>query len=160
MTDEEGEEGPSPRKILVTAIAIVIAIVIAADLTTGLIRVIGAFLVLSGGGGTEYHVNCEKTDGPLRDEWIISDNITSYEDIPQSQKTTLSNESIERLKSLSPRFYNATEYTELSNEKKEVFRRAIDDATEIDDVSKTPDRLVVYQGNVYSCTVDRYVPGA
>ncbi|MDZ7688614.1 MAG: hypothetical protein U5J64_07830 [Halobacteriales archaeon] len=138
----------------------VIAIVVVAVLTVGLIRVIGTFLVLSGGGGTEYHVNCEKTDGPLRDEWIISDNITSYEDIPQSQKTTLSNDSVERLKDLSPRFYNATDYAELSNEKKEIFRRAIDDATEVDNVSKTPDRLVVYQENVYSCTVDRYVPGA
>lgn len=149
MTDEEGEEGPSPRKILVAAIAIVIVAV----LTVGLIRVIGTFLVLSGSQGEAvYHVGCEEYDGPLRDEWIISDNISSYEEIPQNQKSTLSNESVERLKDLSPRFYNATEYTELSEERKSVFRSALNGSVEVktrEEASYTDD--IIYRGEVYEC---------
>jgi hypothetical protein len=159
MADEE--EGPSPREILVT----VIAIVIVAVLTVGLIRAIGVFLVFSGGsGGAEYTVNCDKIDG-LRVEWLISDNITGYEDIPENQKQNLSNDTREALNGMSS--YNITDprytnYTDLSSAQKDLFRESLNDTETAvtENESKTPPLRIIYRGEAYFCDTDSYVPGA
>lgn len=147
MADEE--EGPSLKGILVTAVSIVI------------VAVLITFLALSGGGGTEYSVTCDEYDGELgtgeklREEWVISDNITSYKDIPEGQKGNLSNDTINILKGLT-HSYNATNYTELSDKQKEVFREAIDERfAVVDNREKTPYVRVVYQDVVYFCDTDR-----
>jgi hypothetical protein len=158
MTDEED---PSPREILVTAIAIVIVAV----LTVALIRGIGVFLLLSGGGGgAEYTVDCDRIDG-LRVEWLMSDNITGYEDIPESQKQNLSNDTREALDGMSS--YNITgpvytNYTDLSGAQKDLFRESLNDTETAvtENESKTPPLRIIYQGEAYFCDTDSYVPGA
>ena len=111
---------------------------------------------LFSGGGAIYQVTCEEYDGVLRDEWITSDNITSYKDIPQSQRMTLSNESIDRLKELPPRLYNATEYTEMSEERRSVFRRALNETVEVDTRKEASYSKVIYRQDVYECDLGRY----
>jgi len=146
------EEGPSPREILVT----VIVIVIVAVLTVGLIRGIGVFLVLSGGGGGgEYTVDCDKIDG-LRVEWLISDNITGYEDIPENQKQNLSDYNREQIKEMSSRNYNGTNYTnytDLSSAQKDLFRESLNDTETAvtENRSQTPPLRIIYGGDVYFC---------
>jgi len=48
--------------------------------------IMGVSFVFGGEGGDKYSVSCDEYDGSVKTEWIISDNITSYEDIPQGQK--------------------------------------------------------------------------
>jgi len=101
-----------------------------------------------------YGVTCDDFEGELstgekvRKGWLISDNITRYEDIPEDQKETLSNETIEVLKKLS---FNATNYSRLSEEQKEVFREGINDTAQTDASNKTPPKYVLYKGNIYFC---------
>lgn len=151
------EEGPSPREILVTAIAIVIVAV----LTVALIRGIGVFLVLSGGGGgAEYTVDCDRIDG-LRVEWLMSDNITGYEDIPENQKQNLSNDTREQInreqiKEMSSRNYNGTKYTnytDLSSAQKDLFRESLNDTETAvtENRSQTPPLRIIYGEDVYFC---------
>jgi hypothetical protein len=142
-----------------------IAIVIAAVLTAGLISGIGVFLALSGGGGgAEHAVNCDRIDG-LRVEWLISDNITGYEDIPESQKQNLSDDTREALDGMSS--YNITDprytkYTDLSSAQKDLFRESLNntETAVTENESKTPPLRIIYRGEAYFCDTDSYVPGA
>ncbi|MDZ7688609.1 MAG: hypothetical protein U5J64_07805 [Halobacteriales archaeon] len=69
------------------------------------ITVLGVLFVLSlpifgffSGEGTEYGFDCREYERGLSEEWLLSENITGYEDIPEDQKTNLSAETVEALK--------------------------------------------------------------
>jgi hypothetical protein len=156
MTDKG--ESLGLRGILVTAMAIIIFAV----LTVGLIRGIGTLLVLSGGGGgAEYTVICDEYDGPLRVEWLISGNITGYDDIPENQKQNLSDDARKTLKSMnSYSSYDSINYTDMSSAQKQLFRESLNDGAVTENGSQTPPTRIIYRGKAYSCNTEKYVPGA
>jgi hypothetical protein len=155
--DEEGDL--SLRRVLVTAIVIVIAAV----LTVILIRSLLVALVLFGGGGDEVRsevdtVDCYRVDG-LRVEWLASDNITGYDDISESQKQDLSNDTVEELRRMAqePELsnpYNDTNYanyTDLSDAQKDLFRDSLNDTETYENASRSLPPRVIYRGDPYFC---------
>ena len=97
----------------------------------------------------------------MNDEWLLSDNISSYEDIPESQKENLSAEAREWLNDTESgvvRVYNPIRYGNLSKEEQELFRRAIDNTTSF---RKKPEfRYVFYNKSIYHCNIMTPQPGA
>lgn len=95
----------------------------------------------------------------MQDEWLISDNISSYEDIPESQKSNLSEEAQEWLNTSdqSIRVYNPVKYNDLSGEEQELFRRAINTTTSF---REEPDfDYVFYDRSMYHCRITTPQPG-
>jgi len=116
--------------------------------------------------GPEYFVTCSEYDSELstgaeiKEKWVISDNITRYDDLPETQKENFSNKTVEAFKQV-PFAFKATDYAEMSDDQKEIFREAINGSNvDIDNRSKTPERRVVYRGKVYTCDADRHHGGA
>jgi hypothetical protein len=142
MTDEDDKFRTRVLKILLFVSLFV--------LFSGILY-LGVDFITDGQGG--YLVSCNEYDGEmstgeeLKEEWIISDNITSYEDIPQSQKDNISNNTVEVLKGADGLF-SAINYTEMSADEKELFRKALNTSVR---ANSRPYARVVYRGNVYSC---------
>jgi hypothetical protein len=171
MTDRnQPKESEDKKATPVTVVLIlVLAVLSLAFIIFFLPKLFFGFVILfEGSGETQYGVACYKFNGELstgenvRENWVISDNITGYEDIPQSQKQNLSNDTIEVLKELPHYLYNATNYTDMSEERKTVFRKALNEneSAVVDSRDKTPYTRVFYQGNLYSCDTDRIPDGA
>jgi hypothetical protein len=125
-----------------------------------LLIIIGASAILfpSGDDGRSgrHVVTCKEYDGKmatgekLKEEWVLSDNITSYADIPKSKKENLSNKSITILKRANSSF-KPTHYDNLSNAEQRLFKQALN-TTVWTDISLAGD--VVYRGNLYACDTD------
>jgi hypothetical protein len=156
MTDKEGGRYSEAVTYLGVGIVLIITIISIAFFYSVLF---GDGIILFGGGSAEYAVICDKYDGELRTRWLLSDNITGYDDIPDSQKENLSNSSREVLKRANPS-YNATNFTELSEGQKEIFIEAINGSAVTENESNTPYVRIFYRGEMYSCDTDVYVPGA
>jgi hypothetical protein len=97
----------------------------------------------------------------MKDEWLLSDNISSYEDIPENQKENLSAEAREWLNDTGSGFvrvYNPITYDNLSKEEQELFRRGINNTTSF---REEPDfQYVYYNKNTYYCNIMTPQPGA
>jgi len=146
MTDKK-------EKFNANGLAKYLDIVVAVFVLVGLF--LGLAVFLSGSGGeTTYGVSCSEYDVPVETGWLLSDNITSYEDIPQNQKRNLSNDTVETLKRLNSYSYNATDYTDMSNKQKRVFIQALNGSIVVRNRSKTPDTQVVYKNEIYFCDTD------
>jgi len=116
------------------------------------------FFILSSGEGTEYGFNCEEYEGGLKEEWLLSENITGYEDIPENQKTNLSNETIEALKSLGRRSFTSSNYSELTEEQKGNFKKVLKgERVIVNDRNATPPSHVFYGDQMYTCDTDRFI---
>jgi len=106
-----------------------------------------------------YAMTCEAEEAQeIREEWVRSDNITSYEDIPKNQTENMPQRIRDSLKADPSFWLTATKYENLSEKEKEVFRRGLN-GTRINR-NKSIDTLVIYQGDVYYCDTDRVVQGA
>jgi len=95
----------------------------------------------------------------MKEEWLLSDNISSYEDIPESQKENLSVEAREWLNVTDQfvRVYSPIRYGNLSKEEQELFRRAINNTTSF---REEPDfHYVFYNRSMYYCGIQTPQPG-
>lgn len=135
------------------------------------ITVLGVLLVLSlpiygffSGEGTEYGFDCREYEGELstgynlKEEWLLSENITGYEDIPENQKTNLSNETIEALKLLGKGSFTSSNYSELTEEQKRNFKKVLKgERVIVNDRNATPPSHVFYEDQMYTCDTDRFI---
>lgn len=143
------------------------------------------FILFGGGGGEDKYLICSLSDSHSRHmkiSWLKSDNISSYEDIPGEEKENLSAGS-ERWLNISAlnytdtyiREYNPTEYQELSEDRKKLFRNSLNSRVYLDDLDENTstenlffnsERLflnssfILYQGDMYYCDIYRGSQGA
>lgn len=157
------------RKLVTySAIFILLALVILPIVGLLVISQLGPYIYLVGifatdeGSGDEprYSMNCFEGDEihEIKEEWVRSDNITSYEDIPKNQTRDIPQRINESLKAAPSFWFTATEYENLSEREKEVFRRGLN-GTRVNR-NEAVDTLVLYQGDVYYCDTDRFRGGA
>jgi len=155
------------RENLVTysAIFIHLAVVILPIVGLLVISQLGPYIYLIGIFATDkepqYRVTCDTYDRTIKTEWLASNNITGYEDIPEAQKRNPSNDTKEELKGIPSGWFNATNYSDLSTPEKESFKKALDDGTRVKNRSKTPPYpRVFYNGEVYLCDTTQIGEGA
>jgi hypothetical protein len=147
MTDEDDQ---SKIRYLKVVLSLCLLILFSGFLYFGI-----DFIARDTSGQGEYSVSCGRYDGKmatgeeLKEEWVISDNITNYADIPQSQKDNLSNDTVEILKRANGSF-KATHYTNMSSAEKELFRKALNTSVRS---NTRPYGRVIYRGRLYSCDV-------
>jgi 23S rRNA maturation mini-RNase III len=110
--------------------------------------------------GPEYSMICYTGEDiqEIREEWVRSENITSYEDLPKNQTENLPQRIKESLKADASYWLTAVKYSNLSEDEKDVFRRGINGTRISRDESIGT--LVLYEGSVYYCDTDRYTEGA
>ena len=145
---------------------LILGILIAAVLSVTL------YFPIPDNGETETHVMTCDEHGELtvQKSWLKLENITSYEDIPENEKDNLSNDTRKRLKNASSHWYTVTNYRNLSRNEKNHFDTAIDtggrlnrrtrlNRSEVDRYRFT-DTLILYEGGIYSCDIDRLREGA
>jgi hypothetical protein len=118
---------------------------------------------LLGDSSGTFDAICDEYDGDIgtndrvKREWVLSDNIMSYEELPEDEKKNLSNASIEILKR-SDSLFVATNYSNLSAAQKEIFRASVNESEEPDRVNsrdKVPTGRIIYRGEIYSCELHR-----
>lgn len=138
---------------------------------TKLLFVLGALVIFLGIGtllylpifvfffpaeGTEYIFDCREYEGGLKEEWLLSDNITGYKDIPENQKKNLSTEAIDALKSLGEGSFTSSNYTELTGEQKRNFKKDLNgERVVVRGRDATPPSHVSYRGQMYTCDTDQ-----
>lgn len=113
----------------------------------------------------EHVFDCSEYEGELstqynlKEEWLLSENITGYKDIPDNHKTNLSNETIEVLKLLGEGSFNSSNYSELTEEQKRNFKKGLKSGRVlVDDRNAPPPSHVFYKSQMYTCDTDRYLP--
>lgn len=111
-------------------------------------------------GGSVYYISCEDGDviQEINQEWVRSNNITSYEDIPKNQTKNIPQRIKESLKADPSFWLTATKYKNLSESKKEVFKKGLN-GTRINK-SESLGTLVLYQEDVYYCDIGEVRQGA
>jgi hypothetical protein len=139
---------------------LILGILIAAVLSISL------YFPIPDNGETETHgmVCHEHEELTAQKSWLKLENVTSYEDIPENEKNNLSNDTREGLKNASSYWYTVTNYRNLSRNEKNHFDTAIDPGarlnwSEVDRYIFT-DSLILYEGSIYHCDIDRLLEGA
>jgi hypothetical protein len=136
--------------------------------------VTGVTNFITSDGGTEYAFTCREYDGELstgynmKEDWLLSDEINGYEDIPENEKKNMSNETIESLKSLSKKSFTSLNYTELTEEQRGNVVKAVNrEAVYISSRNATPPSGVInsyqdifYRGKMYICGEEKLRGGA
>lgn len=152
-TDRKDEEDgySSWAKLLFISGAIIIFLGI------GLLLYLPVFVFFFPDGGTEYTFDCGEYEGGLSEEWLLSEDITGYEDIPEEQKKNLSNETIDALKSLGEGSFTSSNYSELTEEQKRNFKKELNGERLIIVRGRdaTPPSHVFYRGQMYTCDTDQ-----
>lgn len=121
----------------------------------------------------KYTMECQKYDGIVRGEWQRSDKISNYGDIPKRAKENLSHETRVNLAGTPPKWFDGTEYANLSEKQQENVRDSINNTIRLEDTIylhqligthadsvATVDSIVFYQDSVYFCGSDRVQMGA
>lgn len=125
-------------------------------LCIGILLYLPIFVFFFPDGGTEYRFNCGEYEGGLEEEWLLSDDITGYEDIPENQKTNLSAETTEALKSLGRGSFTSSNYSELTEEQKRNFKKELNgERLIVRGRDATPPSHVFYRGQIYTCDTDQ-----
>ena len=170
--DGDGENTPTTQGADFTQIARVLALTAGVGVAAIIFVLLFSqlflpFVVLFEGSGVDYSFDCREYEGELstgynlEEEWLLSENITGYEDIPENQKTNLSNETIEALRSLGEGSFTSSNYSELTEEQKKNFREDLNDERVIvNDRNLSPPSHVFYRGQMYTCDTDRFSSGA
>ena len=125
------------------------------------------FVVLFEASGADYSFDCREYEGELstgynlKEKWLLSENITGYEDIPENQKTDLSNETIEILKSLGEGSFTSSNYSELTDGQKKNYRKDLNgERVIVNDRNASPPSHIFYRGQMYTCDTDLFSSGA
>ncbi len=140
MTRNERGTEEEERSLLIIVLLAFVILIIAMPI----------LLFLSLDGGSEYAMSCSAYEPTAQEEWLRSDNITSYEDIPESKKENLSEDERERLKSLPSFWFDGDDYGNLSNAQKDAFERAINHTIRANR-SEIISKRVFYRGKTYRC---------
>jgi len=151
-TDRKDEQDGYSRwtKLLFVLGAVVIFLGI------GILLYLPTFVFFFPNEGTEYRFDCGEYEGGLTEEWLLSDDITGYEDIPENQKTNLSAETIEALKSLGRGSFTASNYSELTEEQKRNLKKDLNgERVVVRGRDATPPSHVFYRGQMYTCDTDQ-----
>ena len=102
----------------------------------------------------------------MKTEWLLSSNVSSYEDIPNSERRNLSAEAMQWLESERAHEYNPIKYSELSDSERDLFKRAVNNGTTFDrsnafwDEDPTDLNFVFYNGSMYRCEISTPPRGA
>lgn len=108
----------------------------------------------------------------MKTEWLISDNVTSYNDIPKSERRNLSEDAKEFLKGnpSQRREFTPIDYQELSSREKEIFKRAIkerikgnySEVSEYAEIIRSDGKNnhILYRNVLYDCDIIRPEEGA
>ena len=127
-------------------------------------------LFISSGSGGRWLLSCSLADSHnehMKISWLKSDNISSYEDIPEEEKKNLSDESVRWLNisdlnntDSRVREYNPVKYKDLSEEEKKVFKDSLHSGVYFDGSDwyrnssfGTESDKILYQGDIYQCTL-------
>jgi len=143
-------------------------------LSVGLIALSLAYVFLSVPWDShKYTMECQEYDGIVREEWQRSNNISNYGDIPGRVKENLSYETRVNLAGTPPRWFDGTEYANLSEKKQENVKNSINETIRLEDTIylhqligthedsvATVDSVVFYQDGAYFCRSDRLQMGA
>mgnify|MGYP006294246677 CR=1 FL=1 len=133
---------------------------------------ISLYFPIPDNGESETHgmVCHEHKELTAQKSWLKLENVTSYEDIPENEKNNLSNDTRERLKTASSHWYTVTNYRNLSRNEKNHFDAAIDTGGRLNrrallnrsgvDRYIFTDSLILYEGGIYSCDIDRLRGGS
>jgi hypothetical protein len=95
----------------------------------------------------------------MKNRWLLSDNISSYEDIPEAELENLSSEAKDWLRSEMMHEYDPIEYSELSKGEQNLFRRSINNSTVFNETNAfwredpTDLNFVLRNGTVYRCDI-------
>jgi hypothetical protein len=181
---EENEEGKTSRLTisLLLVAAVVFSMVFLVVLVTVLFpQIFLAFVIMFEGSSESDEFVCTPVgDRPgyegyekyMKTRWLTSDNITSYKDIPESERRTLSEDAKEFLKGhpSQRRDFTPIDYQELSSREKEIFKRAIEgpmkgDHTELSeylDITRSDGEYnhILYRNTLYVCDINQAYRGA
>jgi len=95
----------------------------------------------------------------MKEDWLLSSNISSYEDISGNERDNLSTQAREWLTSEKMHEYNPIKYSELSEGEGNLFKRAVDSSTTFNrsnvfwDEDLTDLNFVYYNGTMYHCDI-------
>jgi len=172
MTDEEqteeNEEGKTSRltvSLLFVAAAVFAVLFLLILITVIFPQIFLLFVIMFEGSPPDHHMTCDGINMEMQKSWLKSDNITSYEDIPENEKRSLSNETKERLKDTSSKWYDDTyyrNYSNMSEKEKGLFDSALNDrislnSREYERYSDSFTRLLIlYRKGIYECDIHTY----
>lgn len=104
----------------------------------------------------------DKHNQYMKEDWLLSNNISSYEDIPVKQRRNLSKASRDWLNVSHPgkvREYNPTAYHELPEGQRRLFITALNNTTTFNEsrlwMYNSYSPYVLYKGEMYRCDVLR-----
>jgi hypothetical protein len=138
---------------------------IAIGFILGLSILAGLIITNPGGDPEPTTFSCsphEDSNQYMRDRWITSRNISSYEDIPATERSNLSAEARDFLTSeYRVRDYNPILYNNLSRKNKTLFKRSINRSIIYNESTflssdLTDLNLVFYNGTVYYCDIETH----
>lgn len=150
---EEPDSHPVRVLLFVTLAVIVLTLILFSALLSEVPR------------GAEGRMSCDPInevdlfDKHIKKEWLMSDNITSYEDIPEEERVNLSENAREFLRR-SGWGYKVISYQTLSNGEKKLFKSGVDSPVEIDWGNETHSKFreymgkdihIRYQREIYNC---------
>jgi hypothetical protein len=166
---EESEEKKTSRltiSLLLVAAAVLSVMFLIVLITVLFPQIFLAFVIMFEGSPPDHHMTCDEFGSvEMQKSWLKSDNITSYKDIPENEKRSLSNESREQLRELASKWYDETyysNYSEMSEKEKDLFGSALDDRISLS--SREYERyendftasLILYRQKIYECDIHTY----
>jgi hypothetical protein len=167
-TTTQGADFHQIVRVLVLAVGVLVAIIFLVWLFSQLF--LPFVVLLESGGGDEMFLSCSLADSHsehMKISWLKSNNISSYEEIPEEEKRNLSAES-ERWLNISAlndtevrvREYNPVKYKNLSEEEKELFKDSLNSRVYFDGSDwyrnssfGTKSDKILYQRDIYQCTL-------
>jgi len=185
MPDEnqtkESEEGKTSRltiSLLLVAAAVLSVVFLVVLVTVLFPQIFLAFVITFEGSSESDEFVCtpvedrpgyEGYENYMKTKWLISENITNYKDIPESERRNLSEDAKEFLKGnpSQRRDFTPIDYQELSVREKEIFKRAIEgpikgDLSEYLDITRSDGEYnhILYRNTLYVCDINHAYRGA
>ncbi len=165
--ETEEEKKTSSLTILLLAVGAIVSAVVFLALVTVVVPQIFLAFVLMFEGSPDHYLTCDydlTADAELRESWIKSNDINSYEDIPKEEIENLSNDTKESLKRYPSSWYSGIEYSDLSEKEKELFNgtrygKSADLSSE--EYNRYGDKftnsVILYKGiKIYRCEIYTY----